>query len=214
MKIFGDILNFLESNATGLPLELLVVVGSFVEEVIAPIPSPIVMVLAGTLTYAQNQPLWYLSVLALFGALGKTLGAWVLYVVADKLEDVVVGKFGRFLGISHKEVESIGKKLNGGWQDNVFLFIARAIPIIPSAPVSIACGAVKLNKKTFLSSTFAGTFFRNLMYLYLGYAGLGNYKEISQGFERFESIGQLLLLVIITGVIIWAYYKRRKTHHQ
>lgn len=211
MKIFDTILSFLESQAMVVPLELFVTIGSFVEEVIAPIPSPVVMVLAGTLANTQNQPLWYLALLAIFGAFGKTLGAWVLYIIADKLEDIVIGKFGKFLGVTHKEVESIGKKLNGGWQDNVFLFITRAVPIIPSAPVSIACGAIKLNQKTFISSTFAGTYVRNLMYLYLGYAGFGNYKEISQGLEGFESIGQLLLFIFIAIVIAWAYYKRRKT---
>lgn len=212
MKIFDDLLNLLESLADVLPLDFFVTFGSFIEEVIAPIPSPVIMVLAGTLAHAQNQSLWHLGFLAILGALGKTLGAWVLYVIADKLEDVFIGKFGKFLGVTNKEIESIGKRINGGWRDDVLLFIARAIPIIPSAPISVACGIIKLNKKTFITSTIAGTFLRNLMYLYLGYAGVGNYKEISQGLEGFESFGQLFLLIIIAGVVVWAYYKRRKIH--
>lgn len=214
MKIFDDLLAFLESIAVYLPLEIFVTIGSFVEEVVAPIPSPVMMVLAGSMAEAQNQTLWYLAWLAVFGSFGKTLGAWVLYVVADKLEDVIMGKFGRFFGITHKEIESIGKKLNGGWHDNVFLFITRAMPIIPSAPVSIACGIIKLNQKTYLSSTFGGTFLRNLMYLYLGYAGLENYKEISKGLEEFESYGQLLLLIVVAAVVVWAYYKRGKVYNR
>lgn len=209
-KLFDPILHFLESLGGVLPLELFVILGSFVEEVLAPIPSPVVMVLAGSLASTQNQPIVYLLWLALFGAIGKTIGAWVLYVLADKLEDVFIAKFGRFLGVSHREIENIGKRLNGGWQDNAFVFIARAIPIIPSAPVSIACGVIKLNLKTFLTSTFAGTFVRDLMYLYLGYAGLGNYKQISEGFEGFESIAQILLFAVVGAVIVWAYYSRRK----
>lgn len=211
MKIFDTILRFLESQATVVPLELFATIASFVEEIVAPIPSPIVMVLAGTLAQAQNQQLWYLAWLSLFGAFGKTLGALVLYIIVDKLEDIFTTKFGKFLGVTHKDVENIGRRLHGGWQDNVFLFIVRAIPIIPSAPISIACGAIKLNQKTFISSTFAGTFFRNLMYLYLGYAGLGNYREISQELEGFESIGQLVLFILVAIVIGWAYYKRKKT---
>jgi len=214
MKLINDIIGYIESLAELLPLELFVPLASFVEEVIAPIPSPIVMVLSGTLAYSQSQPVWYLAWLALIGAFGKTLGAWVLYAIADKLEDVVIHKFGRFLGISHKEVESIGKKLNNGWRDNIYLFLARAIPIIPSAPVSIACGIIKLNLKTFLTSTFAGSLVRNVMYLYLGYAGLGNYKDVSRGLENLESVGQLALFGLIAGIVAWSYYKRRKTSKQ
>lgn len=213
MSFFDPFIASLESLTKVIPLELFVLAGSFIEEVVAPIPSPFVMVLAGSLAGAQGHPFVYLLLLALLGAVGKTIGAWILYVVADKLEDVVIAKFGRFLGVTHKEIESIGKKLNGGWQDNVFLLIARAIPVLPSAPISIACGIIKINIKTYLTSTFAGTFLRNMMYLYLGYAGLDNYKHITEGFEGVESLGQIALFGVIAAVVGWAYYKRRKAGH-
>jgi membrane protein DedA with SNARE-associated domain len=210
MQIFDQILTFIEHLAYQIPLELFVIIGSFIEEILAPIPSPIVMVLAGSLAHAQEHSMLYLLWLALFGAIGKTAGAYILYFVADKLEDVVIQKFGKYVGVTHKEIESIGKKLNGGWQDNVFLFLARALPIIPSAPVSLGCGIIKINRKTFITSTFAGTYVRDLLYLYLGYLGLGNYKEIADGFEGIESIGKILLFVVLAGVVVWAYLHRRK----
>lgn len=211
--MINNISNYLESFASVLPVEIFATIGSFVEEVIAPIPSPVVMVLSGTLTHAQNYPLIYIFVLAILGSIGKTLGAWILYVLADKLEDVLINKFGKFLGVSKNEIENIGKRLSGSWKDDLLLFIARAIPIIPSAPISIACGAIKLNKRTYIVSTFSGTFVRNLMYLYLGYAGMGNYKEISQGFEGLESYGQLFLFLVILVVVVWAYFHRKKINH-
>lgn len=210
MQIFDNLITYIESLAYKIPLELFVLFGSFIEEIIAPIPSPIVMVLAGSLAHAQNHGVVYLFWLALFGAIGKTAGAYILYFVADKLEDVVIHKFGKYIGVTHKEIESIGSKLNGGWQDNVFLFVARALPIIPSAPVSLGCGLIKINKRTFLTSTFAGTYVRDLLYLYLGYLGLGNYKEIADGFEGIESIGKILLFISLVGIVVWAYLHRRK----
>ncbi|QQS38548.1 VTT domain-containing protein [Candidatus Woesebacteria bacterium] len=212
MSIFSSLIVLLETFSHKVPLELFTLVGSIIEEVVAPIPSPFVMALAGSLAGAQGQPLWYLGFLSLFGALGKTLGAWVLYIIADKLEDIVIVKIGKFVGVTHKEIENIGKRLNGGWRDNVFLLIARAIPVIPSAPISIACGIIKINRKTFLTSTFIGTYIRNMLYLYLGYAGLGNYKQITSGFEGVESIGQFLLFGIVALIIALSYYKRK--HHE
>ncbi len=211
MSLFEPIIESVESLATKVPLELYVTVGSFIEEIVAPIPSPVVMVLAGSIAHTQNHSVWFLLWLALFGSVGKTAGALVLYFVADKLEDVVLGKFGKFIGLSHKQVETIGKKFQGGFKDDIFLFIARAIPIIPSAPVSVVAGLIKLNLKTFIVSTLLGTFVRDLMYLYLGFEGLDNYKQVSSGFENAESIGQLILLAVIAGIIVFAYFRRK--HH-
>ncbi|MCX7928708.1 MAG: VTT domain-containing protein [Patescibacteria group bacterium] len=212
MDIFSKIIEYLEQIAHQVPLEIYVFLGSFFEEILAPIPSPLVMTLAGTIANSQDKPLVIIFWLALLGATGKTLGAYVLYFIADKMEDVLVSKFGKFVGITHKEIESIGAKLDGSWKDNVFLFIARALPIIPSAPVSIACGIIKLNQKTYITSTFAGTYVKDLMYLYLGFAGVGNYKQLTQGFESYEDIGKILLFVAVLAVIVWSYVKRyRKT---
>ena len=160
METTDNILHYLQSLSLILPLEVYVALGFFVE---------VIMVLAGALALSQNRPLWYLLWLAIFGAIIKTLGAWIIYVVADKLEDVVTTKFGKFIGVSHKDIEGVGKKINGGWRDNIILFILRVIPIFPLASISAACGVIKLNPKTYITSTFAGTFFRNLMYLYLGF---------------------------------------------
>lgn len=204
------ILNQIESLARSMPLELFVILGALIEEIIAPIPSPVVMVLAGSLAHTQNYNLWYLLELAALGALGKTFGSWLIYLLADKLEDIVVGRFGKFIGVTHKEIESIGKKLDGSWKDNFFLFLARALPIIPSAPVSIACGAIKLNLKTFITSTYLGNLVRNLLYLYMGYAGFENYKQITNGLDGLESIGQIGLLLAVVGLVVWAYWKRKK----
>jgi membrane protein DedA with SNARE-associated domain len=211
MDILNKVIEYMEEVAHYVPLELYVLLGSFIEEVLAPIPSPLVMTLAGTLANSQNQPLIIIFWLAVLGATGKTLGAWVLYFLADKMEDVFVPRFGKFFGITHKDIENIGAKLDGSWKDNLFLFVARAIPVIPSAPVSLVCGLIKLNKKTYLTSTFAGTYVKDLMYLYLGYASIGNYKQLTQGFESVEDIGKVVLFAVILGVVVWSYIKRSKS---
>ena len=214
MLLVDQVTTVLTNLANTVPLEIFVAVGSVVEEIIAPIPSPLVMVLAGSLAHAQNQSIMLLVMLAVIGAVGKTFGAWFLYLVADRLEDIVIGRFGKFLGVSHKQIEGIGNKLNGGWQDNVFLFIARALPIIPSAPISLACGVIKINLRTYLTSTFLGTLVRNMLYLYLGYAGFNNYKQVTSDFENIESIGQIGLFVVIALIVGIAYLKRHKHHSE
>lgn len=210
MSVFQDAAIAIEGLATHVPLELYTFVASFIEEVIAPIPSPFVMTSAGSIAAAQDLPVFWLLWIAVIGSIGKTIGGALLYYAADKGEDVIIGKYGKFFGVSHKEIESIGKHFKGHWKDDLMLFGIRSLPIIPSAPVSIICGVIKVGWRTFLVSTFTGTIIRNLLFLYFGYVGLESFEGLMTGLESIESIMQLAIAVILGLVIIWFYWKRHK----
>lgn len=210
MSMFQEAAVFIESFAAHIPLELYTFVASFIEEVIAPIPSPFVMTSAGSIAAAQGWPMLSLLGISVIGAIGKTIGGILLYVIADRAEDVIVKKYGKFFGVTHREIENIGKHFKGHWRDDFMLFGIRALPIIPSAPVSIICGIIKVGWRTFILATFFGTIIRNLVFLYFGYAGLSSFEGIVNGLESVESIMQLLLAVVLGLVIIWIYWKRHK----
>lgn len=208
--MMNTIISLFESYALKVPLSLFASLGAFIEEVIAPIPSPLVMTLTGSILGVQQGSVASFLGLAFIAAIGKTLGSVLVYVISDKAEDVVIGKFGKILGVTHKEIESIGKYFKGGIKDDIILFIARALPIMPTAPVSIVCGVIKLNMRTYITSTFLGTFVRNMIYLYIGYTGLSTYHEIAGGLNGIESVIQILLGVVLLAFVIWAYHRRRK----
>ncbi len=210
MSFFDQAAMYIESFSAHVPLELYTGVASFIEEVIAPIPSPFVMTSAGTIAEAQGRAVAYLLTLALIGAVGKTLGALLLYLVADKGEDLIVKKYGRFFGVTHRELESIGKHFKGHWRDDFILAGLRALPIIPSAPISIVCGVIKVGLRTYIVSTFVGTIVRNMIFLYFGYAGLASYQAIIHGMESVESLMQVGMAVVIGLFIVWIYWKRHK----
>jgi membrane protein DedA with SNARE-associated domain len=209
-SFLNSVIEFLQSMAQVVPLEAFVVIGSIVEEMIAPIPSPFVMSLAGSLAQIKGEGIGYLVLLAVLGSIGKTATTWLIYIVADKMEDVVMKKIGKYIGVTHAQVEQIGQRLKKGWQDNVVLFVARALPLVPSAPVSFVCGAIKLDLITFLTSTFLGNIVRNFIFLYLGYTGIESYKELTHGIQTGESIMQIVIVVVLVGILAGVYYKRRK----
>src|SRR3989344_314625 len=97
-----NILKNLETSigllAEKTPLEIFSFAGSFIEEVIAPIPSPLIMTTAGTIAHARDYQITYLLFLALLASCGKTAASWLLYVLADKLEDFISSRFGKILG--------------------------------------------------------------------------------------------------------------------
>jgi len=204
------LITWLESLAQQVPVTWFVFIGALVEEIIAPIPSPLVMMLGGSIAASQGSTVLFLLLLALIGALSKTLGSLVIYVLADKAEDVLINKFGKFLGVSHSDTEGLGKYLGNGKRDDIAIFLMRAIPVIPTAPVSVIAGLIKINLKTYLLSTFLGLVVRNMIYLYLGYTSLGTLESLGEGFDSLEKVGYLILSVFAGLALLWMYRKRQQ----
>ena len=206
----NEIISLIKTLANTIPLDVFAFIGSFLEEIIAPIPSPLVMTTAGTLAHTQNHTLLYLFWLALVASLGKTIASWLYYMLADKTEDLVLTRFGKYIGFSHSEVESIGRHFNGTWKDDVILLVVRALPIMPTSFVSVVCGFIKLNMRTYLQSTFIGYFIRSFIFLYLGYTGIAAYGSISADIVSVESVAKLSTAVGIVLLLGWVLYKRDK----
>jgi len=207
MGFLQGIIVYIESVSTKVPLEIFTFLGALSEEIIAPIPSPLVMTLAGSIASSQNKTFLFLLWLAFIGSVGKTIGAYVIYIITDKAEDFIVGKLGKILGVTHNEIERLGKQFDGTGRDYIFLFLLRFVPIVPTSPISIICGIIKIDLKKYLITSFSGYFLRNMIYLYLGYIG---YSSISQGFDSAESIIKLLLALLIGSVIVYLYFRRNK----
>lgn len=205
-----SLINWLEAFSQQVPVTWFVFIGSLLEEVIAPIPSPLVMLLGGSISAGQGSPLLFIGLLALIGAVSKTLGSLLIYVISDKAEDVVIDKFGKFLGVSHTDTEGLGKFFGQGKRDDIAIFLLRAVPVMPTAPVSVIAGLIKIDLKTYLIGTFLGLVVRNLIYLYLGYTSLGALESLSEGFDSLEKIGYLILAVFAGVVLLWMYRKRRR----
>ncbi len=209
--MFSHLEEILLSFANSLPLEVFVLVASFVEEVIAPIPSPTVMVLAGSFARVQDYMMPALVVLALIGAMGKTIGAIVVYFITDKAEDVVMNKFGKFFGVTHEDVEKLGKKLGNGFRDYILLTTLRALPFIPSVVVSVGSGLLKVPVTLFIISTFLGTIIRDGFYLYAGYIGATALFTIINQSSSLETVVEVLVVLAGLAFIGYRIYLRKKS---
>jgi membrane protein DedA with SNARE-associated domain len=203
-------IRMLEQSAQVLSPPWFTFFGTMLEEVIAPIPSPIVMTLGGSLAASQHRSVWYLLLLALTGTAGKIIGSYVIYVIADKFENIITGRFGRVIGLTHEQIEAVGRRFGKGQRDTVVLFLLRALPFVPTAPVSFAAGLLRLDLKTYLLSSAAGIFIRNIFFLYVGFTSVGALEKINENLASSESIGSMLLLVGVAAVALYFYIKRKK----
>lgn len=201
---------YLERLANAVPLEVFTFVGTILEEILAPIPSPFVMTITGSIAQAQGHMLGYLIAVALIGAAGRVVGTTFLYILADFFEDIVFGRFGDFLGVSHREVEQIGSRFNGTARDYLTLIVLRSIPVLPSSPISVVCGLIKLKYKVFAIGTAVGSVFRNLFFLWIGFTGLAATESFMEGFESVETVVQILFVLALIGGFYYYYRKRER----
>lgn len=209
MHFFSAIEQFVRMYASEVPLTWFVFAGSFFEEVVSPIPSALIMGTAGSLALVQGSTLWYLVWLALIGNVGKTLGAWLYYFVGDRLEDMLVRPVARYFGVKHEEIESIGRRFTGHhWKDGGAVFLLRALPFIPALPVSIAAGVIKMDVRVYLLATYAGNFFKDLFYLYIGYVGLAKLHTLWRKIETVKFGVDILVAIGIIAFLVFLYMHR------
>ena len=186
-----------------IPVELIVFFGSIIEEIFPPLPSPLLLIITKIATYNQKFTVPYILLLTSIATFGKTVGSFFIYFLADRTEDLVTSRFGKWLNISHKSVENIGRRFNGSWKDIFILIFLRAIPIIPTTPLSFVCGIIKLNIRTFIVSAFIGSFIRIFLLLYLGVAA---YRSL---ITNTNNAAEVLLVFIMICLVGWFYYKRK-----
>lgn len=208
--MFAELEQQLISLADRVPLEVFAPLASFVEEVIAPIPSPVVMLVTGSLAAVQGKFLIEVGLLVLLAALGKTLGALIVYFIADKAEDVLAGWSAKFFGITHQDIEAFGGRLGKGPRDYIVLTILRALPIVPSSLVSIGCGLLKVKIKLFVVSTFLGTLVRDAIYIYIGFVGAEAFSSFLNKTASIESFVQMATVLVFVIALLIIYLKRKK----
>ncbi len=190
-----------------IPLEVFAFVASFIEEIIPPIPAFPIMVSIGGAAKLQEHDLLFILLLAILSALGKTLGSIIVYHLADRLENVLVARFGSFFNVKPGELEAFGAKLGHGARDYVVLTFIRSFPLIPSAIVTVGAGILRIPLRLFIFATFFGTIVRDGFYLYAGYVG----AQMALAYLSDSGhVTKIIEIVVVFAVVIYLIYRHRK----
>lgn len=193
-----------------LPLEVFVFVASFIEEVVAPIPSAAVLVITGTFAAVQDRSVVDLLPLIFIAAAGKSLGAVIVYFLADKLSQLFFSRTsGKFFSVSSEAISELSAKITGGPRDYLVLTLCRALPILPSSVVSIGAGVLKVPFRMFIISTLIGTILRDSVFIYAGYKGTALLNDLVHRSTNIESLVQYGIIGAVLALFGYIYFKRR-----
>lgn len=164
-----------------------------------------VLIPAGAAAQVQDFSWWYLPLLALVGACGRILASMLLYVLADKAEDKLLGNGRRFFGITHKQLERFGERLSGKSRDWWALFLLNAVPVLPTSLLSLACGFIKVRFQLFVTATFLGSAINGCFYLAIGYGGI----QAAAALQHLELAFQLITIALLIVLLVWLLRYRK-----
>ncbi len=208
-EIFTFIEIWFQGFAQTVPLPWFIFVGSAIEELFSILPSSVVMGLAGSAALVRGYNIFYLMFLAFIGNIGRLLGAYIYYWIGDRLEDVLVPYYKKFFGVSHDEVEGLGKRFSGNnYRDGVALFFMRATPLFPVTITSIACGVIKMNLKVYMTASFLGSFCKDFLFLVVGYIGLASFKHIGRAIGVYKQFVDFGVVLMIIAILVLLYLSR------
>lgn len=186
----------------------------FLENVFPPIPSEIVLPLAGTLTVSSDPsaaPEFNIVSVILWATLGSFAGAWLWYWIGYLISEDRVRKLLRKIGkIIMITEEDLDRALDwfgryGEW----CVFFGRMVPIIRTI-ISVPAGLSKMHWLKFSIFTILGT---SLWNIFLGFAGriLGdNYTIIIEWIDRFK---YLVIIICVAAVVVF-YIRRMKNKNK
>ena len=148
----------------------------------------------------------------IWAALGVAIGSFFIYGIFYWGGKALLGRCGKYFGLCWEDIEKIEKKFTAGYTDEITIFVLRAIPFSPIAPVSAFCGLVRVPWKTFGFYTFLGAIVRISTLGFIGWQLGEAYESFGDRFMRYENYGLVILLIIFVAFLFYAhrYHKRKR----
>lgn len=213
--IFDQITNWIISSI-GNNGSLAIFLGGLIEQVIIPIPSPLITMAGGFLLIPQDIP--SLSVLikeslyrvVLPYTVAASLGLGIVYFIAYFGGKPLIDKFKNYLGFSWTEIIHLKKKFKGTKRDKLLIVALRAIPVIPISVISGVCGTIRFSIPEFYIASIIGIFIRSFVLTLIGWQTGEAYQNLAGGLDKIEGYITVGLVIAIGFLLLWGYKKRKK----
>ncbi len=194
--------------------QLSVFIGVMIEQIVVPIPSPLIIMGAGAILVSPGLsiPSAFFRIfwtIVLPGSIASTLGSYIGYMISYYGGKALVLRFKRFLGVDWEEVGNLEKRFQGK-KEAIAIFFSRAIPVFPISLVSIFAGLLRVPLKPFTVYTFLGSIFRCFFLAFVGWWIGATYEKVATRLNSAETFVSILILIGMVGALAYLYYKLRK----
>jgi membrane protein DedA with SNARE-associated domain len=195
--------------------QLSVFVGVMIEQIIVPIPSPMIIMGAGAILIPAglsipNAFLQILWIIVLPGSIASTLGSYIGYLISFYGGKALVIRLERFLDVDWNQIEGLEKRFQGR-KEALSLFLSRAIPVFPISLVSIFAGLLRIPIRPFTIFTFLGSIFRTLFLGFFGWWIGATYEKAASRLDSVETIVSIIMLIGMGIAFAYLYHKFRRS---
>lgn len=194
-----------------------VVLAMAIESCCIPLPSEIIMPLAGAMLAVSNQAgakhllgvspnsplLLNLVLLALAGSLGSLVGSVVAYGIGYAGGRPLMLKYGRYVLISQHDAD----KADAFFQrwGTPTAFFSRMLPVVRTY-ISLPAGITKMSFSKFCIYTFLGSLPWCLLLAFLGYQLGSHYDQISGPLHYLDVVIGVVVVVLVV-LYIWRHIR-------
>lgn len=179
----------------------------FLENIFPPIPSEVILPMAGALVQTTSMVLPGAIAAA---TAGSVIGAFVLYGIGrllsrERLIHFFETKPMRMLGFKGDDIASAVDWFDRHGQLTVLF--CRCIPVVRSL-ISIPAGTAKMNPVRFALYTLVGSAVWNTVLCSLGFGAGEAWRQISAEAEWFSDIVKIVIVIAVIAVAAWWVVKR------
>jgi membrane protein DedA with SNARE-associated domain len=220
------VLDFIDREVIPFTLQLYDAVGYLgvaiavaLETIVAPIPSEIILPMAGWKVSQSAadpsvlEPLtglpWNLPLAIGLATAGSLVGAIVGYYIGAWGGRPLLDRYGRYVGIGAEDLDRADRWFDrwGGWA----VFFGRMVPLVRTF-VSYPAGISRMPLPRFLLFTTLGSVPWNLGLIYAGFLVGENYPVIEETIKPYEYViyAVVIALVVFLAVRFWWGKRQRR----
>lgn len=170
------------------------------ESACIPIPSEFIMPFSGFLVATGEMNFWLVVAM---GSFGNLTGSWLAWWVGHRGGRPLVEKYGKYILLSHHDLDSADKYFKKYGQSTVFF--TRLLPVIRTF-ISLPAGISKMDFKKFSLYTFVGVIPFTAALTYAGLKLRENWDGLQPYFHKFD----LVIALFLALVIIWYIFRHIK----
>ena len=177
----------------------------FAENLFPPIPSELIMPLAG-FTVAKGNMNFTLAVLA--GVIGTILGAFPWYyagkILGEERLKSLADRYGKWITVSSQDIDKATRWFNR--YGNKAVLLGRLVPGVRTL-ISLPAGLSNMPLAPFVIYSTLGTTAWVMILTFLGFM-LGEKYELVE--QYLDPVSKIVLVFLIVAFIAWVVIKQRK----
>lgn len=173
-----------------------VMIAMAIESAAIPLPSEVIMPLAGWLLIQdKGHSVWFVLIAGLVGAIGCVIGSAITYWIGATGGRSLLMRYGRYILISRHHIE-----LAETWfaeRGEATAFFSRLLPVVRTF-ISLPAGVARMNFARFILYTFIGSFIWCVALATGGYYTGANWERLRNAMRPFDyPIAAFIIIALV-----------------